>query len=561
MNSFADFTVDAPDLEKTEVTYRELWTIIERPDIDENALVHAVRAWDALRRRLGTWRSVTYIRFEQNLKSQAAKAAREQLDSVWPSITEWETITKRHLLEHPQRALLERTFGTTAFALWEMDLGTFAASIKDDLVKESTLSGRYSELVGSALVELDGDEVPLSRLHGQFDVPDRERRTSAQQTYWSWFADNGDAIDTLFDQLVKVRDGIARELGCKDFVELGYRRMQRVDYDRDDVVRVRRTVREKVVPLVARVRAEQARRHGADRLTYIDELVFDPAGDPRPLGTTEEKTAAASEMFHAMHPDLGRFFDVMRERELLDLDARAGKSGGGFCDILLEEKLPFIFANFNGSKGDVTVFTHEAGHAFQMWCSADNVPSDYVIATYESCEIHSMSLEFLTYPYMDRFFGEDAERFRTGHLFDRIAFLPYGCAIDEFQHWIYENPDATPAARRAEWKRLEGEYLPWRDYGDLPHAPDGGFWHRQGHLFAVPFYYIDYVLAGMCALQYWVRFEDNADEALESYVALCRRGGSLPFQELARSAGLRSPFEHGCIDEALRRIARRLGVD
>lgn len=560
MHSFSTYQVPTPDLPATIATYASLLQRMTECSDNLDATCEAIEAWDALRRRLATWQTTTFIRFEQNLQDAEAKANKAALDEMWPSITEAEMPIKRLLLTHPLRAALEERFGSQAFALWALDDAAFAPSIMEDLVRETKLSNAYSELVGAAAVDFDGTPHTLSQLYGKFDLDDREVRERAHRAYWGWYAEHGDAIDTIFDELVEVRDGIAKKLGCRDFVELGYRRMQRVDYTREDVARVREAVVRDVVPLVAAVRKAQAERYGGAPLSFIDEAVLDPLGEPRTRGTTGEKLDAASAMFEGMHPSMGQFFAEMRAHDLLDLDARANKSGGGFCDFLYDERLPFIFANFNGSKADTVVFTHEAGHAYQMWSSAGQPLKDYVLATYESCEIHSMALEFLTWPHMEKFFGEDAERFRRGHLFERIAFLPYGCAVDAFQHWVYENPNATPAERRSQWRALEATYLPWRDYGDLPHLPAGGLWHRQAHVFAVPFYYIDYVLAGICALQFWVRGSEDPEAALTDYVALCERGGSLPFQALARSAGLTSPFDPGCLDGVLTPARQALGL-
>ena len=191
----------------------------------------------------------------------------------------------------------------------------------------------------------------------------------------------------------------------------------------------------------------------------------------------------------------------------------------------------------------------------------ENFPIDYLWPTAEACEIHSMGLEFLTWPQMDRFFGSgDGDRFRAIHLEESLLFLPYGVAIDHFQHKVYENPDATPAERHAMWQEMERTYLPWRDYGDLARPGEGGFWQVQLHVYRYPFYYIDYTLAQTCALQFWKRSEEDFAEAMEAYVALCRRGGEAPFQELVKGAGLISPFEPGCLSDVVTHARERMGV-
>ncbi len=248
----------------------------------------------------------------------------------------------------------------------------------------------------------------------------------------------------------------------------------------------------------------------------------------------------------------------MRAGNLMDLKSREGKAGGGFCDVLPAFGMPFIYANFNGTMQDVRVFTHEMGHAFQTYCSLDQPLLDYVMATMETCEIHSMGLEFLSWPQMEQFFGDAAGRFRKTHLTQLLLFLPYGAAVDHFQHLVYAEPDASPDDRATMWREMERSYLPWLNWGDLAHAASGRRWQAQLHIFGYPFYYIDYALALTCALQLWVRAADNRGAAMSSYLELCRRGGEASFGELVRSAGLKSPFESGCLEKTIARARMEL---
>ena len=251
---------------------------------------------------------------------------------------------------------------------------------------------------------------------------------------------------------------------------------------------------------------------------------------------------------------------MMADCELLDLKARNGKAGGGFCANVPRYGVPFIFANFNGTQDDVNVFTHECGHAFQNWSSRDQSLLLYQWPTYEAAEIHSMSLEFLTYPYMEAFFGDDAARFIEGHLEDAILFLPYGCAVDEFQHRVYAEPDMTPAERAALWLELERTYLPHRRYTEMPHMESGRLWQQQRHIFAMPFYYIDYCLAQTCALQMWHSATKDREDTMARYRTLCSLGGSKPFTELVAAAGLANPFTVGSLDAVCDAVAETLDL-
>jgi M3 family oligoendopeptidase len=258
-------------------------------------------------------------------------------------------------------------------------------------------------------------------------------------------------------------------------------------------------------------------------------------------------------MYQEMSPETNEWFSLMLEKELMDLESKQGKAGGGYCTSLPDYKVPFIFANFNGTSHDVDVLTHEAGHALQGYLSKDHIPP-YRWPTMESAEIHSMSMEFLAWPWMEHFFQEDTAKYKFNHLASSISFLPYGVLVDEFQHEVYGNPTLTPNERKTLWRRLEKKYLPFKDYGDDAFLERGGFWFRQGHIFGVPFYYIDYTLAQVCAFQYWVKHQANPKAAMKSYLELCRLGGSKSFTGLLASADLKNPFEQGTVAKIVKPI-------
>jgi M3 family oligoendopeptidase len=237
----------------------------------------------------------------------------------------------------------------------------------------------------------------------------------------------------------------------------------------------------------------------------------------------------------------------MLENNLLDLVSKKGKAGGGYCTYIENYKAPFIFSNFNGTSGDIDVLTHEAGHAFQVYESRHYEIPEYNWPTYEACEIHSMSMEFFTWPWMKLFFEEDAEKYYFSHLSSALLFLPYGVSVDEFQHFVYEHPESSPTERKAAWREIERKYLPHRDYEENDYLEHGGFWQRQAHIYNSPFYYIDYTLAQICALQFWKRSRENRQEAWGDYVHLCRQGGSKSFLQLVETANLTSPFADGCV--------------
>ncbi|MCB9508428.1 MAG: M3 family oligoendopeptidase [Myxococcales bacterium] len=556
---FSDITVPAPTAESLRADIGGAAAAIRAAETPAAALA-AFDEWERRRRRVESHSALVNLAFTRDVRDPASKAAREAWDALEPTFKEYETEAKRAMLESPHRAALQAELGDTAFALWECSVTTFDPVIADDVVRESNLISERMELEARAELKFAGETVNLSGIMKHFEAPDRAHRHAAQREYWGWFSQNGETCDRIYGDLVALRTGMAKKLGFASFTELGYSRMSRLDYGQNDVEAFRAEVRERIVPLATELRARQARDLGVEKLMYWDEKVVGPEGNPSPGGDEAWMTARAREMFAELHPELASFFDQMADGGFLDLTAREGKAGGGYCTSFPSFGHPYIFANFNGTKGDVEVFTHEAGHAFQCWKSRDKRISEYLWPTMESCEIHSMSLEFLTAPQMHRFFGADAARFERTHLMESLLFLPYGCAVDDFQHRVYAEPDATPARRREMWLEVEAAYLPHRDYGDLAHPASGGFWHRQGHIFFAPFYYIDYALAQTCALQFWVQSRADFGDAMRRYVELCGRGGEAPFGALARGAGLRSPFEAGCLADVVEQAAAFLGV-
>ena len=544
----SDIKPETPSRDSLAARYRSIHAML-----NAGQRAAALGDWDRLRREYDTWSSLVHLRFEQDTTNPDFRAARDYADGLSPEATELEVGLKRRLLGDPERETVERLAGAHALRLWETDIATFDPAVKGDLEEEAKLVARYTELLASARIAVAGDVVNLAGLGPYAEATDRDTRHRAEQARWSFFAAHGTELDGIYADLVRLRHGMAGKLGMPDYTLLGYKRMRRVDYGPAEVAKYRDQVATHVVPLVARLLEARRAANGWDHLRYWDEAFIDPLGNPKPAGDHDMLVERAQLMFDRMDARLGGFYRMMREGDFLDLRNRPGKAGGGFCTAFPTEGVPFIFANFNGTHADIGVFTHEMGHAFQNWESRSQPGVDYLWPTMEAAEIHSMGLEFLTYPHMALLVGEGAaERFRRMHLETSLAFLPYGVCVDHFQHEVYANPEATPAERHAIWQRLERRYMPWTDYGDLAYPAKGGRWQAKQHIFNSPLYYIDYTLALCCAMQLWVRARRDAPAALADYVALCGRGGSAPFQDLVRSAGLVSPFAPGALADVVR---------
>lgn len=556
---FADITAPTPVHDEVEAKYHAIGTDLDNAT-DADAFLGAVKRWDTYLRQLDTWQALVRLRFHQDTTNDEYKRMRNYCDELTPKLTELAVQLKCKVLASPHRDVIATEFGTTALELWNAHVTTYDPAIEQDAVAELKLSAEYIELTASAKIPLRGKTYSISEIAKFGQELDRDLRHEARKSTWQWFDDNRDQLDRIFDDQVKLRTQMATKLNFEDFVGLGYQRMCRLDYDREDVDRFRDGVREHVVPLCIEIRKQQSQRLGVENIFEWDLPLHGLEGNPKPRGDHDWMLDRAQEMFDQMRGGLETFFRMMRGANLLDLKIRDGKGGGGFCTDFASYGLPFIFANFNGTKGDVEVFTHEVGHAYQMYQSRHQPLVDYFWPTLESCEIHSMSLEFLTWPHMELFFGDDAQRFRQIHLTEALLFIPYGVAVDHFQHTVYENPNASPDKRHQMWQELEQTYLPGRDYGDMHYPAMGGRWQLQRHIYLDPFYYIDYALAQICALQFWQRSQADYQEALDAYVALCRRGGEAPFQDLVKSAGLKSPFEAATLERIVDTVRRELAI-
>ena len=480
-------------------------------------------------------------------------------DEHFPIIGEWDTAYYRAVLGSKWRSELENYLPETFFPMAENSLKVFSPEIIPLLQQENKLSTEYSKLQASAEIEFQGQTYNLPGMAKFSQDPDREVRRQASELVSAFYNEHEAEFDRIYDQLVKVRDQIAKTLGFKDFVEVGYLRMNRLDYNRQQVEVYRQEILEHVVPVVNKLYQRQADRLGLESLKPYDLEYKFKTGNAMPQGTPEEILAAGVKMYHELSPETGEFIDFMVDRELLDLVTKPGKASGGYCTYLPDYEAPFIFSNFNGTAADVDVLTHEAGHAFQVFQSRWIQTPECVWPTFESCEIHSMSMEFLAWPWMELFFGSQTLKYKFTHLSGGLIFLPYGVLVDHFQHEVYEHPEMTPAERRATWRRLERQYVPWKEYEADSFLDRGGFWFRQGHIFASPFYYIDYTLAQVCAFQFWKRSQIDDDPSVwTDYLNICRTGGTKSFLKIVAEANLKSPFEPGSLVETVHAIEQYL---
>ncbi|MCD4840143.1 M3 family oligoendopeptidase [Neobacillus sedimentimangrovi] len=551
--SFNDYTYVRPNLEEVKSKFNTALENFKKANtVDEQS--KAMNEINKLRNDIGTMFNLCYIRHSIDTNDEFYKAEQDYMDEIGPEIEGLVTKYYQALTTSPFRKELEQKWGAQLFALAEGQLKTFKPEIVPLLQKENRLVTEYTKLVASAKINFEGEERTLAQIDPFIESTDREMRKRASEAKFGFFASHEAEFDRIYDELVKVRTAIAHALGYKNFVELGYYRMMRTDYNADMVANFRQQVKDFIVPIATKLKERQRERLGLDKLKYYDETINYQTGNATPKGNPEWIINNGQKMYKALSEETGEFFQFMQKNGLMDLVAKKGKASGGYCTYIENYKAPFIFANFNGTSGDIDVLTHEAGHAFQVYSSRHFEIPEYYWPTYEACEIHSMSMEFFTWPWMELFFKEETDKYKFSHLSDGLLFLPYGVSVDEFQHWVYENPEATPKERKLKWREIEQKYLPHKDYDGFEYLENGGFWQRQGHIYSSPFYYIDYTLAQICAFQFWKRSRENWDEAWRDYVKLCKLGGSMSFLKLVEAANLISPFQDGCVQSVVGEI-------
>ena len=554
---FSDYKLVVPNEKKYAAKMEQFISELNAcKNADEAAKV--IKKLNKFNSKIETQASIVYVLYSCDTLNKKYAKAQNHLDEVSPIFAKYSQAVTKVLANASYRQELEKKFGSFLFKKYDISLKTFDEKIMPELTKINKLSSEYDLIFGSAQINFRGEALNLSQLGKYLQDSDRETRKEAAMAMDKWLGENEKRIGEIYGELVLLRDQMAKKLGYKSFTELGYYMLGRTDYNADMVKVYREQIAREVVPVCNKLYKEQMKRLGIRNPQYFDYNLMFKSGNPKPAGDCKYLVGQAQKMYANLGPESKEFFDFMVQYELMDLEARKGKAPGGYCTYFPDYKSPFIFSNFNGTQGDVNVLCHEGGHAFQAYLSSGIKVPELMNPTLESCEIHSMSMEFFAWPYMEGFFGKDAEKYKYAHLADSIEFLPYGITIDEFQHWVYEHPAATHEERCAAYKEIESRYTPHKKYDDCPTLNRGTWWMRQSHIFGAPFYYIDYTLAQVVAFQFAVENMKDHEKTWKKYIKLCKCGGKYPFLELLKKNHLRNPFVDGNIRKVVRPLQKVL---
>ncbi len=555
MVKFEDMPYERIDLDKVKEELKELTEELKKASSYEEAK-KAFLAFDKAQRYIETLATLSSIRYNINTKDEFYSQEDKFWNTAMPELESSRQEFTQALLESEFRKEFEEEFGTIMFLNAEIALKSFSNELIPDLVKENELTQEYENLLANAKVTFEGKEYTLPQMTLFKGDADDDRRLQAWIADGKWYKDNQKDLDRIYDELVHLRDGMGKKLGYEGYTTLGYYRMGRNCYDKHDVEKFRLAVQKYVVPVAEKIYKEQAKRLGKSYpMSFADNELSFRSGNPKPAGTKDDILNAGQKFYDELSPETSKFFRTMREGNLLDVESKPGKRGGGYCTAIPDYHVPFIFANFNGTQGDVEVVSHEAGHAFEAWLNMDRVPVSTVWPSMEACEVHSMSMEFFAEGNAEDFFGKDAHKFRYSHLAGAIKFIPYGTLVDHFQHSVYENPNMTPAERHAEWKRLMGIYMPWEKLdGQIPFYSEGEHWQLKHHIYSSPFYYIDYCLAQTVSLEFWAMIQEDKENAWNHYMTYTMQGGSRTFTELLKNADLMSPFDENTLKEVCAKV-------
>lgn len=543
---FEEMLYQRPDLDQLFLDQKSHLTTMEEAKSSQE-FFDALDALDKNKSLIDTQGTLAYVRHTINTKDDFYQKEQDYYDENLPKFNEIDTQLAKITLNSPYREDFAKKFGEHALEKFEVMEKSFIPEVVEEVVEENKLASQYQKLTASAEIEFEGQTYNLAGLAPFMESKDRETRKKANQAHWNWFKENADELDRLFDELVKVRHRIGVKMGYENFIPVAYARMGRTDWTVEDAKVYRDQIAESVVPLTQKLYQEQAKRIGISDMKNYDYNLSFLTGNPTPKGEEAYMVEQAAKMYEELSPETHEFFQVMMKENLMDLTTKPGKANGGYMTQFTDYEVPFIFSNFNGTSGDVDVLTHEAGHAFQGYLNRKVRPGFLSTITSEVAEIHSMSMEFFTHSWMERFFKEDTEKYYYAHLVDSIQFLPYGASIDEFQEWVYQNPTASPADRKAKYREIEKKYLPHIDYDGVEFLENGGRWQKQLHVYLYPFYYLDYTLSQICAHQYFIWSLKDQEAAWNSYLTLAKESGFKPFSKLVPDSGLLNPFKPGTI--------------
>ena len=552
LKTFNELQYERPNFEELKAFYVALETRV-RAAKSYDEVRACIEEEERVSSHFNTMTTIVEIRHTVDTSDEFYEKEDEYISQSYPELMPYVQGFNLALLESPFRKDIDAEFGQQLLKSVQLGVDSFCEANIPLMQEENELTNRYQRLTAACKIPFQGEEHNLYGIMKFFSDPDREVRKAAAQKYTDFFQANDKEMGEIFDRLVKIRHQMGVNMGFENFIPLGYQKQGRMDYGAKDVAAFRAQVLEEIVPFCKELYEAQAKRIGVDKIRFYDEELIFTDGNAVPIGDRAYLVEQARKMYHDMSAETGEFIDFMIQHELMDLDNKPNKAATGYMTSLTDYKAPFVYSCFNGTTGDVDVLTHEMGHAFAGYMAMRHQPLQAMWSEpTDIAEIHSMSMEQFAYPYAELFFGDKAEAYRFQHLQQAITFIPFGVAVDEFQHIVYERPEMTPSERTAAWRDLEKKYMPWRDYGEENSFFNaGGWWYHKLHIFHYPFYYINYTLTSMGALEFKKKYATDKAACWQDYMTLCKLGGSLGYLDTLKAANLAIPFAAGGVKRAV----------
>jgi len=470
----------------------------------------------------------------------------------------WQKL-KEIFLENPHREVIDRDRYFILTRDIENDVKLFREENIPLMTEDEKLKQQYQKNAGAMTVEFDGKEQTLPQMSRYLEETDRDLRQNAWEEITNRRMRDAVALEDIFDKLLELRLQIARNADFDSYRDFAFRAKARFDYTPEDCVEFHDAVEALWVPLMREMYEQKRQSLGVDTLRQWD-LAVDPKGRPplRPFKNADELNQGCAKIFGKVDPTFAEYYEKIKSLGLLDLESRKGKAPGGYSTGLQEIRLPFIFMNAAGMNNDVFTLLHEGGHAFHTLLCRDDPLTHYRHAPLEFCEVASMGTEILSLDFLDAFYNEeDANRAVRDHLEGVIRIMPWIARIDAYQHWLYTHPGHSREERKEFWLDLDrrfGEPVDWSGYEEW----QGLFWQKQLHLYEVPFYYIEYGIAQLGALQLWKRYREDPRDAIEKLNQGLALGGSRPLPELYGTAGLKFEFGEGMMKPLVEMLGKEL---
>ena len=490
---------------------------------------------------------------------EAEKAYIHFVEQIEPQLKPRQFKLAQIYLQHPLRGKLPRKHWFVFNRNARLQVELFRPENVPLETEEARLGQQYQKLSGSLTVQFRGGEKTLAQMGRYLEEPDRALRQEAWELTANRRLQEKEHFDNNFEQMLKLREQIAANAGFPNYLQYAFQMRGRFDYTPDDCRKFHDAVEKEIMPVVRQLQATRRRQLGLPSLRPWDMSV-DPLNRPslRPFEQVEEMVSRTQIIFDKLDSKLSADFQLMRKLRLLDLDNRKGKAPGGYQSTLAESRLPFIFMNAVGMHRDVETMLHEAGHAFHALAARQEELHAYRSAPIEFCEVASMGMELLGNEFIEAFYKEpEARRARCDHLEGIVTIFPWIVTVDAFQHWIYSHPSHSRAERRQAWLALMDRFGGAVDWSGCEEAR-ANLWHRQLHIFLHPFYYVEYGIAQLGALQIWANSLKDKARALRQYQRALALGGSRPLPELFAAAGCRFDFTRRTIKPLVRLVCSQL---